>query len=183
MFMLLDGIILAILLGAFLAGYRKGIIYMIFFFLGLLLGIIAALKFSTVTAGYLLEWFHVGEKWLPILSLAVTFLGTFLLVRFVAAFLERILKTIHLNFINKLVGGALGAGIGFLCLSVLVWYISGFGFISTHQQESSNFLPMIQDLAPGFIAKAQSIIPFMGDLLESIKTLFEESAPSDTNSI
>lgn len=180
--MILDIIVLIILVSAFVAGYKRGIIFMVFFFVGLFIGVIAALKFSSVTAEYLVDWFNINGPWLPVLAMLVTFGLVFALVRWLAKVLEGLLKMVFLNFFNKVIGGALGAGIAFISVSVLLWYASGFGLFGGDAASSSQFLPLTQELAPGLIAYVQSIIPFLGDLLENIKDLFEEVTNEPTYS-
>jgi len=174
--MILDIFVLIVLVAAFVAGYKRGIIFMVCFFVGLFVGVIAALKFSSVTAEYLVQLLNINGPWLPILALLVTFAIVFVLVRFGAKALEGFLKMVFLNFFNKLIGGGLGAGIAFVSLSIIVWYADGLGLTQAIQADQSELLPVIQEVAPGIISKAESIIPILGNLLENIKELFDEQS-------
>ncbi len=172
--MILDIVVAIILLLSFLTGYRRGAIYMLFFFIGFIVALLAALKLSHITQGYLNQWFNIGDQWAPMLAFAVTFLLAFWLVRLIANFLVKLLKIVHLNFVNKLIGGALGAVISVFALAITLWYVAGLELFTPQLKESSRTLPMLIELAPKVIEIVQDIIPFMHDLLDKLNEMFDK---------
>ena len=66
-------IIIPLLWGAF-KGFKKGLIIELASLIALFLGVWGAIKFSSVVGNYLDQTFTVSEKFLPLVSFAVTFI-------------------------------------------------------------------------------------------------------------
>lgn len=172
--MIFDVVALIIIAIAFINGYQKGILYMAFFFAGLFFGIFASLKLSTTTSMYLEQWFNIAPSWLPIISLVLTFLLVFILLRYVAHLLKKFLELLHLNFINQIVGGVLGAVLAFGVLSIGIWYLVESPLMKSTALTESNVYPYMAEFAPLFIDKVSNILPFMKGLLQDISELFDQ---------
>src|SRR5689334_10933665 len=102
--MILDLIFVIILVLAVFKGYRRGLIVGIFSFLALIIGLAAAIKLSTIVAGYIGKAVNVSDQWLPIISFAVVFMLVVLLVRLGANLIERSIEIAMLGWVNKLGG-------------------------------------------------------------------------------
>ena len=72
--MLIDLIFAVILVLAILKGYQRGLVIGLFSLVAVIIGLAAAMKLSTVVAGYIGKAVKVSEEWLPIISFAVVFL-------------------------------------------------------------------------------------------------------------
>ena len=59
--MILDIIFLLVVIGAFYAGFKQGIIYALISFVSIFIGVIAALNFSTFVGIYLIKNFNFPE--------------------------------------------------------------------------------------------------------------------------
>ena len=171
--MIIDIVAALLVVLAFFSGFRRGIVYMVFFLAAFLIGIMAALKLSYVTTQYLFEWFSLAGKWLPLVSFILTFIIAFFLVHLVARFLENIFKFLHLNFVNKLLGGTLAAVIALFAISVGVWYAAKLQLLPNEAMVASVTLPHLTAFAPYAIDKLQQVLPFFGDLIERLKEMFE----------
>ncbi|MBK6381933.1 MAG: CvpA family protein [Chitinophagaceae bacterium] len=79
--MLIDLIFAVILVLAILKGYQRGLVIGLFSLVAVIIGLAAAMKLSTVVAGYIGKAVKVSEEWLPIISFAVVFLIVLLLIR------------------------------------------------------------------------------------------------------
>lgn len=145
---------------------------MVFFFLGIILGIFASLKLSYITTHYLNEWFTISEQWLPIISFGLSFLLVFLAARFIANLLEGVLKLVMLNFFNKIAGGILGATISFIVLSIGIWYVSNMNVLPENYRQDSKIYETSMQFAPLFIEKTSEFIPYMKNLFESLQEMF-----------
>src|ERR1043165_3057900 len=107
--MMLDIIGITLLLLFFYRGFRKGIIVALFSMLGVLLGMICALKLSHSLAGYLFAKGWVTSAWAQIISYVFLFAGVILLVRLGARLIERTFEAIMLGLVNRIAGGLLYA--------------------------------------------------------------------------
>lgn len=127
---------IAIVLG-FARGYSKGIIGTIFTLVGLILAIVGSMKLSPL-------FINAIENLMPNsprLSYIVGFLGTFilifLLIVFIGKRLEGLFKITKLNFINKLIGGAITAMVFLLVYSSILWFLNQARLISEPQKDQS----------------------------------------------
>lgn len=66
--MLLDVIVVILFIMAIWKGMQKGLVVALFSFIGIFLGIAAALKMSTLVARWLSASVHVNGFWLPFLA-------------------------------------------------------------------------------------------------------------------
>src|SRR5260221_11708556 len=102
--MLIDVILLFLMIFAIIKGLRNGFIIAVFSFLGIIIGLAAAMKFSTVVAGWLKNSTNLTSVWLPFLSFAIVMIGVILLVRLGALFIQKTLDMVMLGWLNKLSG-------------------------------------------------------------------------------
>lgn len=174
--MALDIILLIVIILAFFSGYKKGILFMGFFLIGITLGVIASLKLSFVTAHYLNSWLNISDAWLPLLSLLASFLIVFLLARFLANLLEKFLKSIQLNSMNKIIGGLLASGIAFSLISIGYWYLTELNFLKPDLTQNSRTYQASIEIAPVIIQQISQVIPYMKGLLQSLDEMFSQFA-------
>jgi membrane protein required for colicin V production len=104
----LDIVIILILAGGLISGYRNGFVGELASLAGLVLGIWGAIKFSWWTAD-LLEGLGLKFSIMPIISFIVTFLIITIIIQIIAGIVSNLLKAISLNWINKI--GGIIAGI------------------------------------------------------------------------
>lgn len=131
-------IILAIPLCFFIyKGFRKGLVYELAALAGLLLGIFAAIRFSTFIA----ELLGMEGSTSVLVAFFITFIGVVILSYFVGKFADGILKILKLSFLNKVAGAVFGMLKCVCILSVLLYYITYIDFkeefITSETKESS----------------------------------------------
>ena len=120
----------------FYVGYSKGIIKTVFSTLSIILGLMAAMKFSPYMTSFLEDTFSKSPL-MFIAGFVVTFVGVMLLVRLLAKTVEGIFKTIKINAINKVAGGILMSGFFILLFSILVWFGNESKAIDSKTKETS----------------------------------------------
>jgi len=92
------------LLWAVYRGFTKGLIISVATLAALILGVYAAIHFSSFFAEYLNNWFHPSPKNLRILSFAVTFVLVVILVRLIGWGLDKLIKAVAMGFLNRFLG-------------------------------------------------------------------------------
>jgi len=156
-------IIIPLLWGAF-KGFKKGLIIELASLIALFLGVWGAIKFSAVVGGYVQESFTVSEKFLPLVSFAVTFILIVIAVYALAKLLEKLIKAVALGFVNKLAGLAFGLLKVTLIVSIglyVVDKINGkFGFIEQQQINDSLLYEPVKQVAP-------TVLPVIDELTET----------------
>lgn len=178
--MILDIIFSIILVLAFFSGYKKGIIFMAAFLVGICLGVFASLQFSVVITHFLNQNFNISQTWLPFISLVLSFSIIFLVVKYLSEGLKKLLETIHLNSLNKVLGGAIGAAIAFGLISVGFWHLTEAGIITQNAYQDSRFYGICMQFAPNFIEIGSKILPFFNKLLDSVTNTFQQVSDNQT---
>jgi len=173
-----DTILLVFCAVGFLAGFRRGIVYMLLFVVALFFGVFASLKFNVITATFLAEQFGFDGVYMPLLSLVITFVIVFVGIIWLAEFVTKALKMMFLNGINRLLGGVLGALAAAGIVSVAAWYVNGLDFLPQSYHENSTTLAYCLEFAPFMIEQVGHTIPFLGNLFEQLESLFNQA---DTN--
>lgn len=144
--MTVDIIVALILFYAFYSGYSKGIIGTVFSALSLLIGVLAAMKLSPIVIGLLEGMLNINPAIIFIIGFALTFIIVIALVRFVGKKLEDVLEFANINFINKILGGALLTLVFAVGLSYGLWFLNNTKILSEQQRESSITYAMLEPL-------------------------------------
>jgi membrane protein required for colicin V production len=149
---ILDIIIAIPLLWALYRGFRKGLVYLIASIAALFLGILGAVRFHEACGGLLNRWFEIDPDHLKILAFAVTFILIVIIVHAAAFLLDKLIKAVALNFVNRLAGMVFGVLITAFMISVVLQPVvaanSQKEFISKDTIEGSLFFEPFSKLAP-----------------------------------
>lgn len=174
--MLIDIIYVVLLVIAVIKGWRRGLIIAIFSVIALIVGLAAAMKLSTVAAGYLRESTSISAQWLPFISFAVVFLVVVLLIRWGANLLEATLEVAMLGWANKLGGIVLYIILYTLSFSVLLFFAQQMKLINEQTIAQSVTWSWIQPLGPMVINGFGKIIPIFKDMFAELESFFAQLA-------
>ncbi len=169
--MYLDILLAVVLVWGFVAGFRRGLVYSLFFLVGQVIAIVASLKFSQQASIYISQWFEIPTTYLPIISFVAVYIATFGLVLLAAKAVEQVLKVTQLNLFNKLAGAAIWMLIGVLLLSTAFWYLSKYEVIPGEQIAESKTYTYVEPLSPLLIAGIGTVLPFLKDVYDDIEEL------------
>ena len=166
----LDIILLILLLLSALNGFKNGFVEELAGLVALILGILAAIKFSAVLGGYLTDTFQWDGKYVNILAFIGIFIFVIILINIIGALISNLLKAIKLNFINRLAGLLFGALKGIIILSVFLVVINKIDqdvhLIPVEAKNNSRMFEPVKDFAP-------SVFPFLdfwGDINKEDET-------------
>jgi len=174
--MILDVIFLLAVIAAFYSGFKQGIIYAMLSFLGIFLGIIAALNFSTFAGLWLVKNFNLPEVILPTLSFVVVLIVVISAIKIVAFLAKKILQTISLDFVNKISGGVLYAILASFVFSVLFSFVDQYGFLTETLKTESQVYPYVSTFGPIIFKKVSEMIPIFNDIYHQTNELFKTAA-------
>ena len=121
---ILDIIFLVPLLFALYRGFKKGIIHMIASLLALIIGIVGAMKLRPLFASLLDSIFDISPDYLNVIAFSAAFVIIVLLVHLVAFFLEKLIKAVALNFVNRLLGMGFGILVTAFVISMILWPVN-----------------------------------------------------------
>lgn len=170
--MLLDIIIVIILILAIIKGYQRGLIVGVFSFIALFVGLAAAIKLSTLVAGYIGNTGKVSEQWLPLIAFAVVFIIVVLLVRAIAAVIERTVQIVMLGWINRLGGIIFYVALYITVLSVILFYAEQIKLLQPVTANKSLAYHYIQPLGPKAINAFGSILPVFKNMFRELQDFF-----------
>ena len=170
--MLIDIIFAVFLLLAVMRGYRQGLIIGLFSLLSIIIGLAAAMKLSTVVAGWLGDSVNVSKEWLPLISFILVFFVVLLLIRLGAKAIESAVEVVLLGWINKLAGILLYAVIGLLVFSVLLFYAEQMKLIQPATIRESVSYPLVQPWGPKVINGIGSVIPIFKGMFSELEEFF-----------
>ncbi len=165
------GILLLILLSV--RGYRKGVIVAVFSVLGIILGMLAALKLSGALGAFLLKQGWVTSAWAQIISYIILFLGVVWLLRLGAKLIESTLKAAMLGIFNRLAGALLYGFIACFIWSCFLWVANKAHFISPETKAASHTYEYFQPVAPWVFSHVGMVLPFAKDVFSDLGHFFD----------
>ncbi len=174
--MLLDIIYVVVIILAVIQGFRRGLIVGLFSLIAIIIGIAAAMKLSTVVAGFIGRNTNVPEEWLPLISFAVIFLIVVVLVRLGARAIEKTVEIAMLGWVNKLGGIVFYVALYTIVFSVLLFYVEQMGLVKQDTIDKSVIYSFVQPLGPKVINAMGSIIPIFRDMFGELEKFFEKVA-------
>jgi membrane protein required for colicin V production len=148
----LDVVLALPLLWGIYRGFTKGLIISVATLFALILGVFAAIHFSSFFGEYLNRWFHPDPRYLKVLSFALTFLFVVAVVRLIGWGLDKLIKAVALGFINRLLGVFFNVIKWAFILSVLINIVESGertkSLISEQIKEESILYRPISGIAP-----------------------------------
>ena len=171
--MLFDIIFAVVLVLAVLKGYRSGLIVGLFSLVAVIIGLAAAMKLSTVVAGYIGKAVKVSDEWLPVISFAVVFLIVILLIRLGARAIEKTVEVAMLGWVNKIGGVILFAAIYTVIFSVLLFYAEQMKLVEQETINKSVTYSFVQPWGPKAINGFGTIIPIFKDMFGELEQFFD----------
>jgi len=179
--MVLDIIIILLIAFGFYSGYSKGIIETLFAVVSVIISIAAALKLSPIVAKILVGTFGMQGNVALIIALIATFFLFLVFIRFVGGRIEALLKTLNINFINKLAGGLLMAILYTIMTSMIMGLVRDFKLTSPEFFEDSNLFAIVEPLSNQSVEFIKSVAPDLKEywitMMDNMDELKENSKP------
>ena len=171
---MLDIIVVLVVAFGFYAGYSRGLIKTVFDTLGLLVGILASMKLSSIVIDVLDSFLNVNGTILYLVGVVITFLLVMGLIRFVGKKIEDILEAANINILNKVAGGTLqGLFFAFL-LSMLLWTLGNYNVIKPEVRETSVTYPLLEPLPEAGKSVFKAVKPIFQDFWQKTVDVMED---------
>ncbi|MGB8489540.1 MAG: CvpA family protein [Bacteroidales bacterium] len=156
----IDLIIIVLLVFGLARGFIDGFIKELASLLALILGIWGAIKFSSFTAERLSDYFDMTGKYVGITAFLITFIIIVIIIHFIGIAIDRLVDTLSLGFLNRLLGLAFGVIKTALILSVIFVVLNAIDakhhFLPREAIQHSRLYNPIADIAP-------AIFPIIGE--------------------
>lgn len=170
---MLDIIGLLIIGLAMLRGWGRGIIVGLCSLLGIVLGMLAALKLSGFVAGWMMEHGWVTSAWAQLISWIVIFVAVLLVVRLLAKAVASALRSLSLGIFDRLGGMALYAVLGAFVWSTILWLLNQAHLISPETIVKSKTYEWLAPFAPWVFDKLGDLLPFAKHIFEDLSQFFD----------
>lgn len=168
-------------------GFRNGVIYEIAGMLGLVVGVWAGMRLAFIFADYYRDNTNLPDPWIPLLAFLTAFLLGLGLVYLVGRLATQIMKTVQLNMLNRLAGGAFGGLKWALIIGIAITMLGSSKIIPEETQAESTTYPIldtytktVQGYSIGLIPQAQNVFQEMDNYfvgLDSVRKANREMAP------
>lgn len=154
----IDLIIVICFLPALFFGIKNGLIKQLISLAVIFLGIWLSIRFADLVSTWILQYLHIPEIWLKVISYILIFACVAIILSLVGKLMEKIIKVTLLGWLNRLLGVILTIGIFGLFISVTVYFVDSLNglieFIPEEKMEESVFFPF-------FLKVANSLFPFL----------------------
>jgi membrane protein required for colicin V production len=170
---MIDIIFAILIIIACIKGFQKGLIVALFSIVAFIIGIAAALKLSSVVAGWLSNSTNVSAKWLPFLSFAIIFLIVVILVNKGGKLIESTFKMAMLGWVNRLGGIIFYAALYIIIFSVFLFYAEKISLIKPETIKASQTYSFVQPWGPIVINNFGKVIPIFKDMFGQLETFFD----------
>jgi len=169
---ILDFIFLIPLAFFIIKGFQRGILIELISVIALIIAIIGCMKLTYLFIN-MIQGDENTSEWLPLFAYLVVFIIIYLVIYFFGKFLEKIIKTVHLNFINRLAGAALGIFKAVFLFSLLVWLLNMVDIFPESIKNKSFFYKYFKPFAPLVIDLVSSLVPVFKDIINQIEAFFD----------
>jgi membrane protein required for colicin V production len=133
-------------------GFRKGLIHQLASLASLILGVYIAVKFSTLSAPFMQQFFSFSENTALIVSFVVLFIAVAIGVYFIGRSIEGFFEDIELGPINKLTGLVFGIAKTIIILSIVIFLLRLVPFTrnwpSDTSRQKSFLFEKVESVAP-----------------------------------
>jgi membrane protein required for colicin V production len=157
----------------FVRGWKHGIIHAVVSLLGLLAGLMVAVRFSDLAATYLDAWFQIQSRYVPVIAFIAVFFGIFFLFRFIEKAMEGFFNIIKLNFLNQFLGGLVWLVIWAMLFSTILFYGNNMQLFSDQLKSESITYETLEPLAPQITAGIGKVIPPAKNIYHDLQQWFD----------
>ena len=172
--MVIDILFLIVVFLSFYYGFQRGIIKTLFSIAALLIAILATFKLSPITVHLLEKTNFIDSRFSILLGFALTFMGVYWVIRLLGSSLEKGLKTLHINFLNKLSGSVLFGLLSIVIFSYTIFLCNQLQLISSTQKKTSTVLPYLQSIPENSRQIATKIKPFFKSFWDQTAKAMDE---------
>ncbi|MES1224809.1 MAG: CvpA family protein [Bacteroidota bacterium] len=170
--MTIDILFSILMVFAVIKGYQKGLIVAVFSLIAFIIGIAAAMKLSTVVAGYIGKGVNVSDRWLPVVSFILVFIIVVIAVRWAAALLQKAVEMVLLGWVNR-IGGIIVYSVLYITIfSVVLFYAQQLKLLKPEMIGESKTWGFIQPWGPKAIDGFAVVIPFFKNMFRQLESFF-----------
>ncbi len=160
-------------IGAF-RGFKKGLLIEIIGIVAFIIAIVASFKLLHVGIDFLIHRFGSFSHLIPYIAFIMIFLLVLVGISLLGRMVKKILDYTLLGSIDNFAGGVVGILKMAIAISILLWLTQTVGFTLPESiRQNSKLYEIISPLGPKVVSIIGSLIPYSGDLIDSIRDLIQ----------
>jgi membrane protein required for colicin V production len=161
---------------AFYRGYQKGLIMSVFTVAAYLAGAFATMHLSFVISDYMARNFNLPGTWLPLISFALTFGITVMLIRLIGKAIEKGMNKVLPTSFNRFLGSMLYLICGIVLLTLLYDVAVSANIFKEDLIAKSFMAPHLEQFGAIIKDNIGDVVPFVKGLFHEIDQYFKEIA-------
>ena len=170
----LDIFFIAVIAIGAVKGYMKGLVVEIFSFLAFFIGLFVAIKLTIPVANR----FFDSADYFQLITVAVfigLFIAVILIINIIAKALKKVLDLTFLGLFDNILGALAGVFKWVFIISVFFWVFDSIGLrLPDEQSKGSLIYPIIERLGPTVFAWVSNMLPFIQDMIDSLKNISDK---------
>ncbi|MDD4727591.1 MAG: CvpA family protein [Dysgonamonadaceae bacterium] len=115
-----DIIVSLVILGAFVRGLQKGLVMQLTRFIAIIISAIFAGKTAVIISSFLLNTINISVNLARVVAYILAFIVIVFIINFIGKIIHSLFKTLHISFINKIMGAIVGVAGAMIVLSILL---------------------------------------------------------------
>lgn len=174
---ILDLIILLPIAYFVFRGFSRGIIREILSLVGIILAVFITFRYMDPVSGLISPLFDESSDIVPLVAGILLFIVTLLCVHLCTLLLEKFMKVLHLNFLNRISGALFGGLKSAVVISACLLLLAGFNTPGEETRNSSLTYAYILYLAPGVYNAIATVYPGAENFITTIEETLQETNP------
>ena len=154
-------------------GWTKGLILSVFTVLAWGIGILAAVKLSTVAGTALHDQLHITSAYLPVISYLLVFVVIALVIYLIGKSLEKIVELAQIGFVNRISGVIMYVAVYTVLFSLFIWLLDQVELITPYVKQQSKTYAAVNNISGFMIHQVSSLTPFVKNLFTEFETMIE----------
>ncbi len=155
-------------------GYYRGVVRTLFTILGILVGLIAALKFSPYVIMLLERVFSLGTRFSLIAGMLITFLGFMWGIQWIGRSFEQSLRLVRLNIFNRLAGAVIFTLLMVVSYAAILWFVNEANMLSEKQKDNSRSYPLLEQVPTRTGVYIEKLKPVFREFWEKMEKMAAE---------
>lgn len=157
-----DIVVAIVLILAFFNGLQKGLVMQLVSLVGLILAVIFAGQLAKNILPWFMEVVQLSSNVAPVVAYIVAFALIMVVVSLIGNLIQKFMEAVHINFLNKLLGGVIALGISMVILSLILNLVLMLDtkerIIKQETKENSFFYNRVQMVVPVIVPYLNSDI-------------------------
>lgn len=171
---LVDILIIALILIFALRGYWSGFIKQVFGIAAIIIAVFATFRYMSPASGFLSSFMDNPDH-ATIVAGILIFILSLCLIQLVGHYLEKALKLVKINFVNRFIGLIFGSLNAAILASAFLLLLAGFNLPNEETRSESYTYDTIIRVAPMTYNVIASIYPDTVDFMDTIEKSIREN--------